>query len=173
MAVATQVRGVATATNTDPQQLQELVRQSQLAEQTLCLPAIQYRDQPQVVPAAELERVRQHVADVEGSLYTGAQLAAQLEVLQRNCVASMSGGESIEVAGGLDSFSCSSITVSGDTATATCQEVKWIQGLVKTPQGIQPNRAVGPDTVVDEFVRTPDGWRISGEKIIVPPGTGP
>lgn len=162
------------ASTTDQQAITQLVHDSQLAEQQLCLPPGLYRTRLQVVPPGVVQQVQDNVQRTETKYYTGALLTRMVSLLQTNCAGSMTGGESIQIDGGVDSITCSSITAVGDTGTASCQVVEWLKSFVHNGNGntdvVDPK---GPVNVDDTVVRTPEGWRITAESASYPPGTGP
>ncbi len=160
----------------DYQTIVQLVHDSQLAEQTACLPA-GLNPQASVITvasAATVATVQARIASVEPNYYTGDYETGLTGLLQRNCRAALTGGQSMDLAGGVGPISCSDVSVSGTTAHATCQLQEWLRGLVDYGNGgvrtVQPS---GPDIVNDNFVQTPSGWRISSEERYPVPGTGP
>lgn len=166
----------AAAAGTDEAALKQLVYNSQLAEQRLCLPPPSYRTQKraQIVSPPEVQQVQAEIQRALPQFYTGEFLGSLAAVLHRNCAESMTGGQSIEIDGGVDSTTCSQITVNQAKATASCQVVKWLKSIVAQGESgwsiVDPR---GPVNVVDTFARTAEGWRITDEELSSPPGTGP
>jgi hypothetical protein len=164
------------AASTDQATIVQLVHDSQLAEQTLCLAPTGFVTLTTVrqVPASVVAASRARVASVEANLYTGDQGSGMTALLQRNCTAALTGGRSLQVAGGVGPVQCASVAVTGDQAAASCQMIKWLRSSVVSGSGklvtVQPSALT---IVNDAFVRTSSGWRITSEQIAPAPGQGP
>ncbi len=93
--------GHTSAAPSDQQAIQQVVHDSQVAEQKLCVLPSGFARVIQHLPPQAVRAITDHVASDLAQYYTGQLLGEQTTLLQHNCAAAVTGGQSVEIGGGL------------------------------------------------------------------------
>lgn len=166
------LNGHTSAAPSDQQAIQHIVRDSQVAEQKLCVLPPGFARVIQRLPPQAVRAITDHVASDLAQYYTGQLLGEQTTLLQRNCAAAVTGGQSVEIGGGVESMTFTKIDIQGVTASASGQETKWLEDLIQASTGVDIVRPRAVDNFQDKLVKTPSGWRITDEQLSMPLGQG-
>lgn len=148
--------------------MEQMIRDSQVAEQTLDIAPIpaQTSQLSAQIPAASIALWKGQIANRLGQLYTGVRLQQMTKVMTLHAN-EQQGNSSIEVGGGVDSLTFEGESVTGTSATARFRVVKYLTwDNYEGRAGWVASTIRGVAHFADALVKTPQGWRIASEDIL-------